>query len=425
MLNPGYTLPTRKTLSESLISKIYNKILEAAKKQIAKAVAVSITTDAWTSIVNDGYIAITAHFIGTETYKVYTVMIGCIEFQEKHTISMLYAKSERLLGSKIHRMEHTRVEQLRLAEWNGFVELTDECCFGLALFKLKSPNVSTTIAVPLKDHTVEREIRITFLKDISVTRIAFADEGYVSMPMPYIDAFNRRAIMQYVHESRLVSGLIRDIHDKKSARDRWIPNFINGIEEIEYVLNEERFLSFDLPPILHAQEGEVRFRTIGQYLLLAMCERMRRRTNSGIGLRCLFYAISLIARFAMDGNETSLSTLIIHVALWISEGTCDDCLIKLMRLLRGKTQCEYNLHLGDSFSKYITFKNCDNIDMNFGTDCSPRGMTGTAPDFQRITVRTIGMHGFLTSPEAGKRTIAYIQFTEDYPTSDTSCYERE
>ncbi|KAJ8720654.1 hypothetical protein PYW08_006119 [Mythimna loreyi] len=51
MLNPGYTLPTRKTLSESLLPKVYNKVLETVKKQIAKAAAVCITTDAWTSCV--------------------------------------------------------------------------------------------------------------------------------------------------------------------------------------------------------------------------------------------------------------------------------------------------------------------------------------------------------------------------------------
>ncbi|XP_047028806.1 E3 SUMO-protein ligase ZBED1-like [Helicoverpa zea] len=89
MLNPGYTLPTRKTLSESLLPKVYNKVLETVKKQIAKAAAVCITTDAWTSCVHDGYIAVTAHFIDTETHKVCTVMIGCLEFEERHTSANL------------------------------------------------------------------------------------------------------------------------------------------------------------------------------------------------------------------------------------------------------------------------------------------------------------------------------------------------
>lgn len=85
MLNPGYTLPTRKTLSESLLPKLYNKVLEYAKFQITKATAVCITTDGWTSIVNDGYVAITAHFIDQEIDKLVSIMIGCIHFKESHT----------------------------------------------------------------------------------------------------------------------------------------------------------------------------------------------------------------------------------------------------------------------------------------------------------------------------------------------------
>ncbi|CAG5000612.1 unnamed protein product [Parnassius apollo] len=104
MLNPGYTLPTRKTLSESLLPKVYNKVMEAVKMKIAKAVAICITTDAWTSIVNDGYIAITAHFIDTEINKLCTVMIGCIEFEERHTSENLKSFLEaKFLEWNIHR----------------------------------------------------------------------------------------------------------------------------------------------------------------------------------------------------------------------------------------------------------------------------------------------------------------------------------
>ncbi|XP_037875893.1 E3 SUMO-protein ligase ZBED1 [Bombyx mori] len=85
MLNPGYTLPTRKTLSESLLPKVYNKVLESAKFHITKATAVCITTDGWPSIVNDGYIAITAHFIDHEIDQICSVMIGCINLEERHT----------------------------------------------------------------------------------------------------------------------------------------------------------------------------------------------------------------------------------------------------------------------------------------------------------------------------------------------------
>lgn len=85
MLNPGYTLSTRKTVSENLLPQVYGKIVEAVNTQLSKAKAVCITMDGWTSITNDGYIAITAHFIDQETDKLCTTMIGCVGFQERHT----------------------------------------------------------------------------------------------------------------------------------------------------------------------------------------------------------------------------------------------------------------------------------------------------------------------------------------------------
>lgn len=44
LLCPGYKLTTRKALSESLLPKVYNKMLELHREQISKALAVCITT---------------------------------------------------------------------------------------------------------------------------------------------------------------------------------------------------------------------------------------------------------------------------------------------------------------------------------------------------------------------------------------------
>lgn len=45
MLCPGYSLPTRKTLSESLLPRLYTKTLEMAKSKVEGAVAVCLATD--------------------------------------------------------------------------------------------------------------------------------------------------------------------------------------------------------------------------------------------------------------------------------------------------------------------------------------------------------------------------------------------
>ncbi|CAH1955122.1 unnamed protein product [Acanthoscelides obtectus] len=52
---PNYELPSRKKLSESLLSKIYNEYTEKIKIKLKKAQAVCVTTDAWTSRNNELY----------------------------------------------------------------------------------------------------------------------------------------------------------------------------------------------------------------------------------------------------------------------------------------------------------------------------------------------------------------------------------
>ncbi|XP_025203269.1 zinc finger BED domain-containing protein 6-like [Melanaphis sacchari] len=64
MLNPGYSLPSRKTLSTSLLPVLYNEIYKKVQSDIeVNAQYVALTTDAWTSLKNESYTAITVHFI--------------------------------------------------------------------------------------------------------------------------------------------------------------------------------------------------------------------------------------------------------------------------------------------------------------------------------------------------------------------------
>ncbi|KAF0715473.1 zinc finger BED domain-containing protein 1-like [Aphis craccivora] len=68
MLNPGYTLPSRNTVSNSLIPRF----------------AVCLTTDCWTSVNNTSFLAVTAHFLnGNMELKSYC--LDCTEFSDRHT----------------------------------------------------------------------------------------------------------------------------------------------------------------------------------------------------------------------------------------------------------------------------------------------------------------------------------------------------
>lgn len=69
MLAPGYVLPSRKTVTNSILPQLYESTIEIIKNKLKNVTPICLTTDTWTSINNESYIAITAHFINEETLK--------------------------------------------------------------------------------------------------------------------------------------------------------------------------------------------------------------------------------------------------------------------------------------------------------------------------------------------------------------------
>ncbi|KAM8884827.1 uncharacterized protein ACB058_000832, partial [Synchiropus picturatus] len=55
-LNSGYVLPTRQAL-KAMVEKRYEELKEKAKVLVSSASAVSLTSDMWTSINKDAYLA--------------------------------------------------------------------------------------------------------------------------------------------------------------------------------------------------------------------------------------------------------------------------------------------------------------------------------------------------------------------------------
>ncbi|KAE9523772.1 hypothetical protein AGLY_015832 [Aphis glycines] len=85
MLNPGYSLPSRKTLSTSLLPVLYNEIYKKVHSDIeVNAQYVALTTDAWTSLKNESYTAITVHFID-QNCELKSYLLSCAKFPMRHT----------------------------------------------------------------------------------------------------------------------------------------------------------------------------------------------------------------------------------------------------------------------------------------------------------------------------------------------------
>lgn len=85
LLNPGYQLPSRKTVSKSILPQLYEKTREKVRNNLLNAKYISFTTDGWTSINNDSFIAVTVHFIDLEVCVLKTFLLGCFNVVESHT----------------------------------------------------------------------------------------------------------------------------------------------------------------------------------------------------------------------------------------------------------------------------------------------------------------------------------------------------
>lgn len=84
MLSPNYNLPSRKTLSNSLLPALYNELLDKIKLDLADAKAVCLTSDGWTNINNISFYALTAHFINKDS-QMKSYLLECSEFEDRHT----------------------------------------------------------------------------------------------------------------------------------------------------------------------------------------------------------------------------------------------------------------------------------------------------------------------------------------------------
>lgn len=82
-LNPMYTIPSRKTLSKSLIPQLYESTQASVWERVQKATAVCLTTDCWTSRVTTSYMSVTCHFI--EDFSMSSCLLDCFEFSDRHT----------------------------------------------------------------------------------------------------------------------------------------------------------------------------------------------------------------------------------------------------------------------------------------------------------------------------------------------------
>ena len=81
-------MSTRKTISNVLLSQLYETTKERVKIQVQSADSVCITTDSWTSRGIESYLSLTAHYLDNN-FELQSSLLGCFVFNEKHSAENL------------------------------------------------------------------------------------------------------------------------------------------------------------------------------------------------------------------------------------------------------------------------------------------------------------------------------------------------
>ena len=83
MLEPAYTVPSRKTISKEL-KVMQEEVKENVTSELGQATYVALTTDFWSSFANDSYLGVTCHFISPQ-WELRSYVLQTREVTERHT----------------------------------------------------------------------------------------------------------------------------------------------------------------------------------------------------------------------------------------------------------------------------------------------------------------------------------------------------
>ncbi|XP_050538181.1 zinc finger BED domain-containing protein 4-like [Daktulosphaira vitifoliae] len=89
LLNPSYKLPSRKTLSKSILPQLYSKTKEKVKTNLINSHCIAFTTNGWTSLNNDSFVALTIHYIDKNECTLKSFLLRCCYFEKSHMANNL------------------------------------------------------------------------------------------------------------------------------------------------------------------------------------------------------------------------------------------------------------------------------------------------------------------------------------------------
>lgn len=82
---PNYTVPGRKAFTETIIPRLTHALELKIKNLLSATNFIAITTDCWTSITMQPFIAVTAHFVDRNKFALTRVCLSCRKMDIDHT----------------------------------------------------------------------------------------------------------------------------------------------------------------------------------------------------------------------------------------------------------------------------------------------------------------------------------------------------
>lgn len=125
----------------------------------------------------------------------------------------------------------------------------------------------------------------------------FMDVSIVDLMM---QRFDDQATEAFISEYCLLTQLLGKISSDRAVENRWIPVFSPPVRDLNGILNRRISEYLKTPAFEVGGSVLAKPKTIGQWFLTVLIERVRRRRGTGIGLRTLIYCVTWCARLIED-----------------------------------------------------------------------------------------------------------------------------
>ncbi|KAJ8909434.1 hypothetical protein NQ315_015346 [Exocentrus adspersus] len=146
LLNPSYEIPSRKSITRSLLPAAYEQVYNYTKNILDDMQSVCLTTDCWTSQNSESFLAVTAQFL-TKNFKLKTLLLECVSFPESHTSSNLATELKRIITE--WNMNKQPKKLITVIMWNStylmiqkFVELEEPIRTTMTIINKELPIIS-------------------------------------------------------------------------------------------------------------------------------------------------------------------------------------------------------------------------------------------------------------------------------------------